>query len=94
MSALLPCPFCGSDKVYTEVVAPHTHKVATFMPDYQGGAMATCGDCCAAHWRDGADAEAQVIAAWNLRPHAPRPMRGGDGFMDALAAQQDAEEEA
>lgn len=72
---LMNCPFCGSDNVDTEVVAPHTHKVATFMPDYKGGAMATCYDCCAAHWRDGENAEAEVIAAWNRRAPTPEGER-------------------
>lgn len=63
---LLPCPFCGGE-AYTEVVAPHVHTIATFMPDYKGGAMAACGSCHAAQWRDGPDAEAEVIALWNRR---------------------------
>lgn len=81
MDELKPCPFCGSDNTYTEVVAPHTHTVATFMPDYEGGAMATCGNCAAAHWRDGKDAEAEVIAAWNTRTPSPGAAGGGGEVM-------------
>lgn len=76
VETLRPCPFCGGANVYTEVVAPHTHKVAKFMPDYEGGAMVACGDCHAANWRDGANAEAEVIKLWNAR--AASALQGQD----------------
>lgn len=64
--ALLPCPFCGGE-AYEDVVAPHTHTIATFMPDYEGGAMVCCSKCHAANWREGANGLELAIAAWNAR---------------------------
>lgn len=34
---LKPCPFCGGEAVMN-VIEPHTHEIATFIPDY-GGAL-------------------------------------------------------
>lgn len=38
---LKPCPFCGGEAVI-EIVEPHTHVLATFMPDYGGGFFIEC----------------------------------------------------
>lgn len=63
MIELKPCPFCGGDAVMT-VIEPHTHVIATFMPDYEGGAFIECTGCSAAI--SGATPE-QAAAAWNRR---------------------------
>jgi len=60
---LKPCPFCGSEAIiYT--IPPHKHAIATFMPDYEGGAFVECTDCTCGIT---ADTEQQAIEAWNRR---------------------------
>lgn len=44
MPKLKPCPFCGS-KAIIKIIPPHTHKIATFMPDYGGKKKYPCGMC-------------------------------------------------
>lgn len=39
---LLPCPFCGEAPGLTEI-EPHTHKIASFMPDHPGSWVIECG---------------------------------------------------
>lgn len=57
---LLPCPFCGG-KAILNIIPPHTHTIATFMPDCEGEAFIEC-TCILA----GRTAE-EVIEAWNRR---------------------------
>lgn len=66
MSELKPCPFCGSEPFVREI-EPHTHVLATFMPDYKGGAFVECTGCTAAMSGDNRE---EVIEAWNKRPQA------------------------
>lgn len=60
---LKPCPFCGSD-AFMEYIEPHTHIIATFMPDYEGGAFIECTVCTAAI--SGRTRE-EAAAGWNRR---------------------------
>ena len=60
---LLPCPFCGG-KAMLDIIPPHTHTIATFMPDYEGGAFIECTGCTCA--MSGRTAE-EVAEAWNRR---------------------------
>lgn len=66
MNELLPCPFCGasSDRILLQEQEPHTHLIATFMPDHPGSATIECGGCNVGMIEDTAD---KVIAAWNTR---------------------------
>ncbi len=66
METLLNCPFCDGE-AYIDTVLPHTHTVATFMPDYEGGSMVACSSCHVAVWREGKDAETAAVSAWNTR---------------------------
>jgi hypothetical protein len=63
---LLPCPLCGADpnRIILQVHEPHTHAVATFMPDYPGGTTIECGLCPVALMEDTTE---KAIAAWNRR---------------------------
>ena len=64
MGKLKPCPFCGGEAMI-EVIEPHTHTMATFMPDYEGGAFIEC-QCGAGISGKTID---DVIAAWEKRTH-------------------------
>ena len=60
---LLPCPFCGGEASIMEV-EPHTHILATWIPDYKGGAFIECDGCtCAVS----AETKEEAIEAWNRR---------------------------
>lgn len=63
MEKLKPCPFCGG-KANIVVVEPHTHEIAIFMPDYEGGAFVECNDCTCAI---SAKTKEMAIEAWNRR---------------------------
>lgn len=63
MEELKPCPFCGGEAYIVEV-KPHSHIIATFMADYEGGAFVECSDCTCAI---AADTKAEAIEAWNRR---------------------------
>ena len=63
MSKLKPCPFCGS-KAIINIIPPHTHKIATFMPDYGGGAFVECTNCSCGI---AASNRAEAVEAWNTR---------------------------
>ena len=70
MGKLKPCPFCGGEAMI-EVIEPHTHTMATFMPDYEGGAFIEC-QCGAAISGETRNA---AIAAWNKRVQEnPQPL--------------------
>jgi len=60
---LKSCPFCGGEAVLYEIAA-HTHKLATFMPDYPGGAFIECSECTAALSGETKD---EAIREWNRR---------------------------
>lgn len=62
MEKLKPCPFCGG-VARIEVVKPHTHKLATFMPDCEGRAFIECRCGAAICGKTRNDA----IAKWNRR---------------------------
>lgn len=63
MEELKPCPFCGSEAYIVEV-KPHSHIIATFMPDYEGGAFVECTGCTCAL---SAESKEEAIVAWNRR---------------------------
>lgn len=63
MAKLFPCPFCGGEAVI-EVIPPHKHSIATFMPDYEGGAFIECTKCCCGM---SGDNEKEVTDKWNTR---------------------------
>lgn len=70
MEQLKSCPFCG-EEARIEVIKPHTHKLATFMPDCEGRSFVEC-QCGAAISGETRDA---AIAAWNRRAEQnPRPL--------------------
>lgn len=70
MEQLKSCPFCGGE-VMIEVIEPHTHTLATFMPDCEGKAFVEC-QCGAAIGGETRDA---AIAAWNRRAEQnPQPL--------------------
>lgn len=60
---LKPCPFCGSDAIL-HTIEPHTHMLATFMPDYDGGSFVECTGCTACV---SGDTEDEAVEAWNRR---------------------------
>ena len=60
---LLPCPFCGGSGTLI-VVPPHTHKIATWIPDSKGSAFIECDKCTCAI---SADSEKMAIDTWNRR---------------------------
>lgn len=67
---LKSCPFCG-EEARIEVIKPHTHKLATFMPDCEGRSFVEC-QCGAAISGETRDA---AIAAWNRRTEEnPKPL--------------------
>lgn len=51
---LEPCPLCGSG-AYMTVHNPHTHVIATFMPDSDGRITIECSACSCSVIFDGAD---------------------------------------
>jgi Lar family restriction alleviation protein len=61
---LKPCPFCGGKAVIMHV-EPHTHILATFIPDCIGSHFIECTGCTCALSSDNDREEA--IAAWNKR---------------------------
>jgi hypothetical protein len=61
---LLPCPFCRSGAIIN-YIPPHTHGLATFMPDYEGGHFIECSGCTAAI--AGGSNLSEAVAAWNQR---------------------------
>ena len=60
---LKPCPFCGGEACMIEV-EPHTHEIATWMPDYTGGFFVECTNCACGI---SADTKEVAVAAWNRR---------------------------
>jgi Lar family restriction alleviation protein len=65
---LKPCPFCGSEPVI-EVISPHGHILAAWMPDYPGGAFIECPECGAGM---SGDTRQEIVDKWNRRvPGAP-----------------------
>lgn len=60
---LKPCPFCGGN-AFGATIAAHSHIIATFMPDYAGGAFIECAQCGASIIGEKAES---VIEAWNKR---------------------------
>lgn len=63
IAILKPCPFCGSEKVFLNVMPPHTHIFAN-MPISLGSATVECLNCEATLIRD---TEEEVVKAWNRR---------------------------
>lgn len=65
---LKECPFCGAEP-FVQQHEPHTHSIATFMPDYPGSVTIECPKCSCGMIHD---TEAEAVAAWNCRaPAAP-----------------------
>ena len=58
-----PCPFCGGEANLT-VIEAHTHKMATFMPDYPGGVFIECSGCTVAM---SSETEEEATTLWNKR---------------------------
>jgi len=63
---LLPCPFCG-EYPYIEIIEPHTHSIATFMPDCDGTMFVMCGKCNCAIAVDHCTEIQKAKDAWNRR---------------------------
>ncbi len=63
MTELKPCPFCGCDASLM-VIEPHAHYIATFMPDYPGGAFIECTVCTASI---SGETEEEATTTWNRR---------------------------
>lgn len=60
---LKPCPFCGAEAIIN-TIEPHTHKLAAFMPDYEGGTFIECNGCtCAVSGKT----DREAVEAWNRR---------------------------
>jgi len=68
---LKPCPFCGG-KAILEVIPPHSHQLASFMPDTPGAAIVACVRCGAALMERKPRA---AMRRWNGRT-GPRPRKG------------------
>lgn len=63
MNKLKPCPFCGGE-AFVNVIEPHKHMIATWLPEYGGGAFVECAGCgCGLS----APTETEAIEKWNLR---------------------------
>lgn len=60
---LKPCPFCGGEAIINEI-PPHTHYIATFMPDCKGECFVECSKCSC---MIGEDTRDKAINAWNRR---------------------------
>lgn len=67
MIELKPCPFCGGEPCIYEI-EPHTHYIATFMPDYPGSWIIECTGCDVAIMRNKKE---EAITAWNRREWKP-----------------------
>ena len=65
VNELLPCPFCGA-AAYLEVGEPHSHALATFMPDSAGYVIVGCTKCSVMTMENGQDIKAG-IDNWNKR---------------------------
>lgn len=63
MSELKGCPHCGGE-VTIEEIPPHTHVLATFMPDHKGSFVIECG--CGYGIID--DDRENLIKRFNTRP--------------------------
>ena len=61
--ALQPCPFCGGEALGIDH-PPHTHFIATFMPDHPGSYSVECVKCSVGLI---AATQAEAEAAWNQR---------------------------
>lgn len=61
---LKPCPFCGEKPKLYEI-PPHTHQIATFMPDFAGEWICEC-DICGKAITGGKTAE-EAAEKWNRR---------------------------
>lgn len=61
---LKPCPFCGGSPV-EDRIEPHTHSMATFMPDYPGSWSIECPMCEFRLFDH--DSRDNAVAAWNRR---------------------------
>lgn len=61
---LKPCPFCGEKPKLYEI-PPHTHQIATFMPDFAGEWICEC-DICGKAIAAGKTAE-EASEKWNRR---------------------------
>lgn len=63
---LKPCPFCGSHEPMVEVIPPHSHTFAVWIPDYLGSAVIECpnDDCGASIMARSLDEAAE---RWNRR---------------------------
>jgi len=56
-----PCPFCGGEPMDYNI-EPHTHVIATLMPDHPGSWWIECPKC---DIHMGGDTREEVVAAWN-----------------------------
>ena len=63
MSEIKPCPFCGGEGIINEI-PPHTHMIATWMPDFGGESFIECDGCTCAI---SADTKEKAIELWNRR---------------------------
>lgn len=64
MNKPLPCPCCGGEAMSYEI-EPHTHFIATFMPDHPGSGYVECTGCtlgCSGETKE------EAINTWNTRP--------------------------
>lgn len=80
---LKPCPFCGGEAMI-EIGEPHTHEIATFMPDSAGYVMISCSKCSCATMFDGQDVD-NAIAAWNSRTESKRVTREDVTVVDIVS---------
>jgi Lar family restriction alleviation protein len=62
-SVLKPCPFCGGEPIINEIL-PHTHAIATTMPDCEGECFIECSKCSCAISAKNKD---EAIQMWNRR---------------------------
>lgn len=61
MEKVLPCPFCGGS-TFSYGITPHTHHLAYWLPDYEGGGFVECPVCGAAM---SGESEAEAVRKWN-----------------------------
>jgi len=71
MSELMKCPCCKSDASLI-TIEPHTHEIAKFMPDYDGGEFVECTNCTLA---------SSSVKDWNARSE-----RDPEVLLEALKA--------